>query len=284
MNNEITTPQKQQIDVQTIKNYLFTSETKLTDKQQQMFIQLAVRHNLDPFKREIYAIAYGREFSIVTGYQVYIERAEASGKLNGWHCINTPSGAKITIYRKDWEHPFEWEASYEEFDKGQSSWKKMRDFMIKKVCIGQGFRLAFPAELGGLPYLVEEMEGATPFSTVANESVKQPQSKSKAETPMPPEAPAEEEVITTVDKITKKGLDFRILGEKDMIYITRQETFATLAKSAKDAGLQVKINHKNFIIIDITLLEPPAQKDQTQEKFLSGLEADAVAEGLKSEV
>lgn len=280
MNNEITTPQKQQIDVQTIKNYLFTSETKLTDKQQQMFIQLAVRHNLDPFKREIYAIAYGREFSIVTGYQVYIERAEASGKLNGWHCINTPSGAKITIYRKDWEHPFEWEASYEEFDKGQSSWKKMRDFMIKKVCIGQGFRLAFPAELGGLPYLIEEMEGATPFSTGANESVKQPQSKSsaRAETELP-----YAEIVTTVGKITKKGLDFRILGERDIVYITRQETFATLAKSAKEAGLQVKIKHQENIIVDISLLEPETV-NQTQDDFLNGLEADAVAEGLKSAV
>ena len=35
----------------------------------------------------------------------------------------------------------------------------MPEFMIKKVCIGQGFRLAFPNELGGLPYLQEEIEG-----------------------------------------------------------------------------------------------------------------------------
>ncbi len=168
------------VDEKMIKDFLFTSETKLTDKQQNMFLQIAIRHNLDPFKREIYAISYGNEFSIVTGYQVYIERAEASGNLDGWSCVNTEHGAKIMIYRKDWQHPFEWEALYKEFDKGQSSWKTMRQFMIKKVCIGQGFRLAFPAELGNMPYLREEMEGATPFNTPKKPPVDKATSKSES--------------------------------------------------------------------------------------------------------
>src|SRR4030066_127007 len=72
------------VDSKTVKDFLFTSETKLSDKQQNMFMQLAIRNQLDPFKREIYAIAYGGEFNIVTGYQVYIQRADATGKLNGW--------------------------------------------------------------------------------------------------------------------------------------------------------------------------------------------------------
>ena len=33
----------------------------------------------------------------------------------------------------------------------------MPNFMLKKVAIAQGFRLAFPDELGGLPYLAEEL-------------------------------------------------------------------------------------------------------------------------------
>jgi hypothetical protein len=33
----------------------------------------------------------------------------------------------------------------------------MPEFMTKKVAIGQGFRLAFPNELGGMPYLAEEI-------------------------------------------------------------------------------------------------------------------------------
>ena len=111
-------------------------------------------------------------------------------------------------------------------------------------------------------------------------TIKQPQSKSsaRAETELP-----YAEIVTTVGKITKKGLDFRILGEGDIVYITRQETFATLAKSAKEAGLQVKIKHQENIIVDISLLEPETV-NQTQDDFLNGLEADAVAEGLKSAV
>lgn len=270
------------ITEQVIKNYLFTSETRLSEKQQQMFMQMAIRHGLDPFKREIYAIAYGKEFQIVTGYQVYIERADASGKLNGWNCINTAKGAEITIFRKDWEQPFKWEASYDEFDKKHGSWLKMRQFMIKKVCIGQGFRLAFPTELGGLPYLQEELEGATPFE---NKPVQQPQSKTKAqpakpedELPVFHEPIKEQKFITNVHKITKKGLDFRILGDDDIIYVSRQETFAALAKSAKEAGLKISGTQRDFIIINLELVEP---KEETQEEFLDGLEEDAVKEGFK---
>ena len=160
---------KTKVDKKSIEDFLFTSETKLSEKQKTLFLQLAVRNQLDPFQREIYAVVYGQNFNVVTGYQVYIQRAEATGQLNGWHCEAIKNngeltGAKITIYRKDFEHPFEWEVSLKEFIKTKegtpiSGWKTMPEFMIKKVCIGQGFRLAFPGEVGGLPYLQEEIEG-----------------------------------------------------------------------------------------------------------------------------
>lgn len=63
------------------------------------------------------------------------------------------TGAKITIHRKDWSFPFEWTVNWKEVAKlnrdGQpmSSWASQPEFMIKKVAIGQGFRLAFPSEL-----------------------------------------------------------------------------------------------------------------------------------------
>ena len=52
----------------------------------------------------------------------------------------------------------------------------MPEFMIKKVCIGQGFRLAFPNELGGLPYLQEELdmvEEPQPTTELAKEDNKE---------------------------------------------------------------------------------------------------------------
>jgi phage recombination protein Bet len=204
------------IDSKTIENFLFTTETKLNDKQKAMFLQLALRNQLDPFKREIYAIPYGNDFNIVTGYQVYIQRAETTNQLNGWHCEamrnekNELIGAKIVIYRKDFEHPFEWEVTLKEFDKGQSSWKKMPEFMIKKVCIGQGFRLAFPNELGGLPYLQEELEELTPVKDeiVNGESKAEPKQEPKAEsiqkpTIKNPDDPASEPQIKAIRALLK---------------------------------------------------------------------------------
>lgn len=215
------------VDEKMIRDFLFTSETKLTEKQQNMFMQVAIRHNLDPFKREIYAIAYGKEFSIVTGYQVYIERAEASGNLNGWSCENTESGAKIIIHRKDWEHPFEWEVAYTDFDKGIASWKTMRAFMIKKVCIGIGFRLAFPAELGTMPYLKEEMEGAKPFnSSSTKEPVKKAQAKTKGN------ISKARGYVTNISSKETSTNPLYIIRTKDAQFTTFDEKLATLAKSS----------------------------------------------------
>ncbi len=164
---QVLTPK---VDRETIESFLFGSGNKLSEKEKEFFIQMALRNNLDPFKREIYLIKYGNGFNIVTGYQVYIQRAEATGLLNGWEVESIKDekgnvvGAKITIYRKDWDKPFIWEVSRKEFDKGTGNWKTMPEFMIKKVAIGQGFRLAFPNELGGLPYLQEELEGVQPIN------------------------------------------------------------------------------------------------------------------------
>ena len=92
--------------------------------------------------------------SIVVGYEVYLKRAERTGKLNGWTAgINTAENfAWVKIYRKDWKEPFEWTVNLNEFNKKQSTWNQIPSFMGRKVAIAQGFRLCFPDELGGLPY------------------------------------------------------------------------------------------------------------------------------------
>ena len=50
-------------------------------------------------------------------------------------------------------------------------WTKQPRLMLKKVCISQAFRLAFPDELGGLPYDASELpeaETLTPASPVSS--------------------------------------------------------------------------------------------------------------------
>ena len=154
----------QPVTEQTVKDFLFGTGTKLTTEQQSMFMQMAVRNNLDPFKKEIYVVSYGKEFNIITGYRVFIDRAERTGLLNGWQIDvefddkGSPFKATVTIHRKDWGQPFKWDALAKEFNKKQSTWNTMPGFMLKKVAIAQGFRMCFPSECGNLPYTAEEHE------------------------------------------------------------------------------------------------------------------------------
>ena len=134
-----------------------------TDTEFALFCDACKANGLDPRKREAYFVKYGNsKGQIITGYQTYLKRAELSGKLNGWDVKLTKAGGKpteavLTIYRKDWEKPFVWSVDADEFNKQQSTWSAMPGFMLKKVAIAQGFRIAFPDELGGLPYTNEEV-------------------------------------------------------------------------------------------------------------------------------
>jgi phage recombination protein Bet len=175
------TPQEQhtpEVSREQISKYLdaFGLASELTEQEKLQFIEIAEAYQLNPFKREIYAVPYGqgdyRRLSIITGYEVFLKRAERTGKLDGWHAwVEGDSEdnlkAVIEIHRKDWNQPFRHEVFYKEAvqrksDGGVTSfWRKMPRFQLRKVCISQGFRLAFPDELGGIPYdpseLPEEM-------------------------------------------------------------------------------------------------------------------------------
>ena len=144
----------------------------LTARERNSYLQIAKAFNLNPFKREIHVSKYNGQMSIITGYEVYIKRAERTGQLDGWSVAITGSVATndlkavITIHRKDRSHPFIWEAEYNEFVQKTREgvvtkfWQKAT-MMIKKVAISQGFRLCFSDELGGMPYTADEMPDKT---------------------------------------------------------------------------------------------------------------------------
>lgn len=131
-----------------------------TDQEVAMGLAIVKSLKLNPFLREVHFIKYSQndKMQIVVGYEVYLKRAERSGKLDGWTAgIDAASNhAWVKIHRKDWKEPFEWTVNLSEFDKKQSTWKQIPSFMGRKVAIAQGFRLCFPDELGGLPYTQEE--------------------------------------------------------------------------------------------------------------------------------
>ena len=164
------------VDEKMIDEYLDTTglTKSLLPKEKAMFKNMARLYGLNPFKREIYCTVYGegqyRQCSIVTGYEVYLKRAERIGKLDGWQTQITGSlqdgtlAATVTIWRKDWTHSFTHTAFYTECvqiskktGKPNAVWQKQPLFMTRKVAIAQAFRLCFSDEFGGMPYTNDEM-------------------------------------------------------------------------------------------------------------------------------
>lgn len=176
MGNEVAIKETKEpvvVSKEDLCNYLktFGVASQLNEAETGQFMSIAMAFNLNPFKREIYAIPYstkqGRKLSVITGYEVYLKRAERLGTLDGWEVSVEGQGedmkAILTVYRKDWSHPFKHEVYFSEvakrdYDgKPQSMWKTMPKFMLKKVATAQGFRLAFPDEFGGMPYTADEL-------------------------------------------------------------------------------------------------------------------------------
>lgn len=178
--------QKFEVTDETLNKFLDVfGASKLTVQEKTQFLQISKAFGLNPFKREIHMIKYGDEFSIVVGYEVYIKRAEASGLLQGWKCWTdgelkpikktiTKKGkngnyqkeitvfegnfkACIEIIRKDWTKPFYHEVYLSEYAKENEFWGKPIT-MLKKVVMGQGFRLCFTEFCGGMPYTEEETQ------------------------------------------------------------------------------------------------------------------------------
>jgi phage recombination protein Bet len=175
MSTEIATVVTDNQLINYLDNLGLTS--KLTKEEKNTYLQIAKAFGLNPFKREIHVSKYGDNLSIITGYEVYIKRAERSGQLDGWSATTTGSIAEnnlkatVTIHRKDRKYPFVWEALYSEcvqttdvYENNKKTgqkrptkfWEKA-EFMTKKVAISQAFRLCFSDELGGMPYTADEM-------------------------------------------------------------------------------------------------------------------------------
>lgn len=196
--NTPTAPTVQENPKQLALTYLKNMDVVIPEQFQTQFIELAAAMKLNPFLNEIHAITYntkeGQVFKCVTGFMVYIKRAERSEKLNGWEVTSSGSGENVistlTIYRKDWDRPFKHSVRFREVAQYDANnqlsrlWRKMPVYMCEKACISQGFRLCFPDELAGMPYTQEELPEGTVLSSGMNAPEKQ------AEIPQTPEAKA----------------------------------------------------------------------------------------------
>lgn len=164
MSNELTTNKDISVTDDQINQYLESMGNNLKDYHRNQFTQLAKAFDLNPFKREIYGIQYGNNFNIIIGYEVFLKRAELSNQLDGWRVWTAMEGdemkACIEIHRKDRNHPFYHEVFLNEYHQNNQMWKSKTRTMIKKVAIAQGFRMCFPVEFSGMPYIEEEVSAS----------------------------------------------------------------------------------------------------------------------------
>ena len=199
MTNEIIKTEINEIDVRATE-YLNMLGFKYTAEEGKKFLEICKAFQLNPFKREIYGIkGWDKDkqiLTIIVGYETYLKRAERTGKLDGYEKTaefddkGNLVSATVIIYRKDWTHPFKHTVYYKEFvrmkdGKPMAMWAIMPVFMLQKVAVAQAFRLAFPDEMGGLPYIKEEigLEVETPLTPIeiqTKPAVEMPKEKEKS--------------------------------------------------------------------------------------------------------
>ena len=137
---------------------------QIEKKHQNQFLEMCSTFKLNPFSRDVYAIAYKDKFNIIVGFEVYLRRASESGKLAGWKAWTVGSKENkdlkgcIEIQRKDFTAPFYHEVDFDEYNTNQNLWVSKPKTMIKKVAMAQGFRLCFPEQLSGIGYTADELD------------------------------------------------------------------------------------------------------------------------------
>lgn len=147
------------------------------DDEFAVFLELAKRYNLDPFKRQIFFLPDRRQNEpgkIMVSHAGLIHIAHNSDQWAGMKTFiitkdgeeklivdnpNDIAGAVCYVYRKDWKEPLIHAVSFREYFKSNNShagpWYSMPQTMIKKVAEAGALRRAF--DLGGL-YIEEEMD------------------------------------------------------------------------------------------------------------------------------
>lgn len=207
-NKQLSTVKNKLLSKEALEDFLFSQcKNEISDEQKALFIGISLANNLNPYKREIYPIPFWNsklgknDMQPVTAYTVYLQKAQASWKLDGWDTEifedddGKVTGGKIIIHRKDWNNPFIWEVTRDEIVQCKKDWSPNKNwlekpkFMTKKTLIGQGMRLCFPEDIGWMPYLEEEIRNAQiiDWETESKKKV----SLADIQMPVPTEVPVE---------------------------------------------------------------------------------------------
>ena len=261
MANEIaTTSEQNQITAKLLNDYFATLTDKLTDVQRNQFAAVAQAFGLNPFKREIYATTYRNKdgqtvMSIVTGYEVYLKRAEANPNYNGFETnfqvVNGEMGCTCKVYRKDRTMPVTSTVWMSEYSTGRSLWASKPRMMLEKVAIATAFRRAFPCDFGGMPYTTDEL----PEHMTGADKLEQ-----QGYTEVPQDAQPQQPQAQAKPKAAKKAIDEetkKFLEGMEGLYTQSQEIYKkTMEEFGFKKALSIPVERRgevfNTIVANIS--------------------------------
>lgn len=277
--NAVTTVTEQnQITAKLLSDYFATLTDKLTDVQRNQFAAVAQAFGLNPFKREIYATTYRNKdgqtvMSIVTGYEVYLKRAEMNPNYNGFETnfqvVNGEMGCTCKVYRKDRTMPVTSTVWMSEYSTGRSLWASKPRMMLEKVAIATAFRRAFPCDFGGMPYTTDElpdhMTGAEKLEQQGHTEVPQDAQTQQPQAPAKPKSAKK-----VIDDETKKFLE-----AMEGLYTQNQEIYKkTMEEFGFNKALSIPVERRgevfNTIVANITKAAQHQSAPTAQEQQDSG--------------
>lgn len=216
-NNAVATvTEEKKVTQKLLMDYLEQTNSNLLQNEMAQFVAIAMTFNLNPWKREVYPIAYGqgngRKLSIIVGYEVYLRRAEEFPQYDGYETKFNGTGADMSctciVYRKDRNHPIGATVFLREYTQNNQMWNNKPHVMLEKVAIATALRRAFPSVFNGMPYIADELPDKMTggdrmreqgFMEVHGDMPEQPQntwakapkSENHAEVPQAEETPAQ---------------------------------------------------------------------------------------------
>ena len=195
------TPEKRSLLARTVCKGLSQDEVEV-------FVHLCERHGLDPFAKEIWAVAYqGGAPAFFVSRDGYNALAHRSGQFDGMHSTTTdddkgfPVSATAEVWRKDMSHSFRFTAKMKEYQQRSPIWSRYPSAMLIKVAESMALKRAFSAS--GL-VSIDEVEDPGIDNRV-HESVEAPP-------PPPPPAPPEKKKVAKIAQITRKTLALQLVS------------------------------------------------------------------------
>lgn len=270
---------------------------KVPEADLMAFLHLCARSNLDPFAREIYLIGrwdkdapnntrYTAQTGI-DGYRHIAERTnEYAGKEGPWWCgpdgqwvdvwlsDKPPSAARISVFRKGRERPFEATVAFREFapyykKNGQDllmpMWVKMPAHMLAKCAEALAIRQAFPRQAAGI-FVTEEMHQADAAAEQAKlEAAESQRAKLRRELVQPfgPGEPASPAVTAEGDVVEGEIVQGTVLD------LSRDTLWAELETQAEILGQTIPAMTRRWVVANKRNID-----DATDVELLTYIEAN----------